>query len=102
MPSVADFVERSAVEKLAKPSDVRLGEAIATQGGVELTEFGPLKVLAKVGGVEASPTRRTVMLESTPAGLRWSCTCTRHTDHFCKHCVATALVTWEKAPKRRR
>jgi uncharacterized Zn finger protein len=102
MPSVADLVDAPAIERLAKPSDIRLGRKIAEEGGVELIEFGPLRVTAKVGGVPASHTRRMVVLQSTPAGLSWSCTCTRNAGHFCKHCVAAAVVAWEKAPKRRK
>lgn len=101
MPSVADLVEPARLQDLARPSDLRLGQEIARQRGIEFIEFGPLRVAAKVGGVAAAQTRRTVVLESTPAGLHWSCTCTRHTHHFCKHCVATALATWDEAPKRR-
>ena len=101
MSSVADLVEATAVEELARRADIRLGTEIAGQGGVELVDFGPLLVRARVGGVAASPTRRTVVLETTPAGLSWSCTCTKKPNHFCKHCVAVAQVAWAKAPKRR-
>ena len=101
MASVADLVEASAIEKLATPSDLRLGREIVAQDGVVLDDFGPLKVVARVGGVPASATRRTVVLEATSQGLTWSCTCTKKAGHFCKHCVAAALVAWDTAPSGR-
>lgn len=98
MPSVADLVERSIIEKLAIPSNVRLGEQLADQGAVELLEFAPLAVRAKVhGGVT-----RTVELRSVRGKLAWDCTCTKARKRLCKHAVAVAQVTREKAPKRRR
>jgi uncharacterized Zn finger protein len=100
MPSVADLVEPEAVSHLATPSNLRLGRDILDQGGVELTRFEPSHVSAKVGGVAAADQRRTVELISGPAGLEWSCTCTRREDLFCKHCVAAALVARQKAPPR--
>lgn len=102
MPSVADLVGPAALESLATPATLRLGREIAAQGGVELIEFGPLKVRAHVGKVPSSETRRTTELRVDGETLDWSCTCTRKADNFCKHCVALALVTWERAPKRRR
>ncbi len=94
MPSVADLVERAAIEKLAIPSNIRLGEELAAQGAVELLKVGPLTVTAKVHGGQT----RTVELRAGKGGLAWSCTCTKEPDVFCKHCVAVALVTWDKAP----
>jgi uncharacterized Zn finger protein len=97
MSSVADLVEPEHLRRLATPSNLRLGEEIARQGGVELLEFGPSKVTAKVGGGQ----RRSVELDATPQGLAWKCTCATRPDLFCKHCVALAIVAWEEAPARR-
>jgi uncharacterized Zn finger protein len=97
--SVADLVDAAALKRLATPSNLRLGRAIAARGGVALLKFGPLRVTAKVS--VAGGARRTVELDSTLRGLRWKCTCTRKPDLFCKHCVAAAIVTWRKAPARR-
>jgi uncharacterized Zn finger protein len=97
MQPVADLVEPEAVTQLATPSNLRLGQDILDQGGVELTRFEPLRVTAKVGGVAAADQRRTVELVSGAAGLEWSCTCTRREGLFCKHCVATALFARQKA-----
>jgi len=100
MPSVADLVEPAALDGLATPATLRLGREIATQGGVEMLDFGPLKVRARVGNVPSSETRRTTELRVEGRELEWSCTCTSKPDNFCKHCAALALVTWERAPKR--
>jgi uncharacterized Zn finger protein len=100
MRSVADLVEPEAVARLATPSNRRLGREILDQGGIELIRVEPLRISAKVGGVAAADQRRTVELISGPAGLEWSCTCTRREDLFCKHCVAAALVARQKAPPR--
>jgi len=94
--SVADLVAPDLLPTLATPSNLRLGREIAEQAGVEILEFGPLRVTAKVTGGQ----RRTVELQATPAGLAWRCSCTRDRALFCKHCVAAAIVTWEKAPAR--
>lgn len=96
MPSVADLVEPIALDALATPATFRLGREIAAQRGVELIEFGPLRVRAHVGGVPSSETRRTTELRVDGKTLDWSCTCTGRGDNFCKHCVALAIVTWER------
>lgn len=101
MPSVADLVDPVTLETLARPATLRLGREIVAQGGVELIEFGPLKVRAYVGSVPSSETRRTTELRVEGKRLGWACTCTSKGDNFCKHCAALAIVTWEKAPKRR-
>jgi uncharacterized Zn finger protein len=100
MASVADLVEPERLAALATPANLRLGHSIAADGGVEFTEFGPLLVRARVGGTPDADQHRTVVLQSTSAGLEWSCTCTSAKTLFCKHCVAAALATWEKAPTR--
>lgn len=99
MNSVADLVTEDAAKELATPSDFRLGQEIADNDGVEFTEFAPLKVSAFVN--EPSSQSRTVILESTPAGLDWHCTCSSNKALFCRHLVATALETWKKAAHRR-
>jgi len=102
MPSVADLVDPIALETLVTPATLRLGREIAEQGGVELIELGPLKVRAHVGKVPSSETRRTTELWVDGKELGWSCTCTSTPDSFCKHCAALAIVTWDKAPPRRK
>ena len=54
--SVADLVSAAALEALATPSNLRLGHEIASEGGVELVELGPRRMVAKVTGGQ----RRTV------------------------------------------
>ena len=97
MPSVADLTDEDFLLRLSSSSNFRLGLEIAETGGVELVEFGPLKVVVEVtppGGV-----KRIVTLTSTSEGLKWKCTCTSREDLFCKHSVAAGIVTWNKAPK---
>lgn len=99
MKSVADYVSPEALRSLATPSNLRLGAEIARSDGVELVEFSPLLVIARVqpkGGQ-----RRRVELRSAEKGLTWKCTCTR-SGLFCKHCVAAAIVTSEKSAARHR
>jgi hypothetical protein len=69
MPSVADLAEPAALARLGTPANLRLGQEILDQGGVELTRFEPLRVSAIVGGVAAADQRRSVELVSSPAGL---------------------------------
>jgi uncharacterized Zn finger protein len=99
MPSVADLTDEDSLLRLSSSSNFRLGQEIAESGGVEIVEFGPVKVVAEVtppGGV-----KRTVILVSSGQRLRWKCTCTSREDVFCKHCVAAGIVTWRNAPERR-
>ncbi|HEV7719366.1 MAG TPA: hypothetical protein VGO70_10375 [Arsenicitalea sp.] len=100
MASVTDLVAPERMAAMATPANLRLGRSIAADNGVEFLEFGPLLVRARVGGTPDAGQRRTVVLQSNSAGLEWSCTCTSAKTLFCKHCVAMALVTWEKAPTR--
>jgi len=61
--SFTDLLRPEALRSLATPSNFRLGEEIAKNGGVELVETSPLRIVAKVqpkGGQ-----RRTVELCST-------------------------------------
>jgi uncharacterized Zn finger protein len=94
MSSVADLVEPDHLRRLATPANLRLGEEIARGGGVELIEYGPCEVAARV----ADGQRRRVTLSSTPQGLAWRCSCTKRPELFCKHCVAAAIVVWDEAP----
>ena len=99
MPSVADMTDQDSILRLSSRSNFRLGREIADAGGVELVEFGPLKVVAEVtppGGV-----KRKVTLESASGALKWKCSCTSRAEVFCKHCVAAGIVTWNIAPTRK-
>ncbi len=94
MPAIAASEKTETFIRLATPAHLRLGQEIVDQEGVELIRSDPLQVRAKVGGVAAARQRRTVELVASPAGLAWSCSCSKRKDLFCKHCVATALVAW--------
>ena len=100
MPSVADLVEPHLLSRLATPSTLRLGREIAAADAVKFVEFGPLLVRAMVGGPLTASQRRTTELRSEDGALAWTCTCSRKAM-FCKHCVALAIATPDKEPKRR-
>ena len=100
MASVADLVEEEALSRLADPSALEQGTALSAQNRVKLEAFGPLRVTARVEDTEDV---QQVELGSTGDGLRWSCTCPDgRSGAFCRHAVATARATWQRAPKRRR
>jgi hypothetical protein len=87
--TVLDYLGPEILRFLATPSNLRLGEEIARSKGVELIEYNPALILAKVrpeGGQ-----RRTVELRLTEKQLTWQCTCTRK-GKFCSHCVAVAIT----------
>ncbi|WP_154586258.1 hypothetical protein [Burkholderia pseudomallei] len=98
MPTIMDFLQPKTLERLAKPADARLGLAIVADKGVTLTILEAEHVRATVGGVPASPQWRTVELTWSATGVTWSCTCTRHRECFCKHCVATVVAAWQAMP----
>lgn len=91
--SLNDYVNHKSLRFLALPSNIRLGEAIARSGEVEILESAPAHIVARVK--PRSGVRRKVELSSTEQGLEWKCTCTR-TGLFCKHCVA-ALIAASKS-----
>lgn len=102
MGLIMDFLQPKDLERLATPASTRLGLAIVADAGVTLTILEPAHVRAVVGDVAASPQRQTVDLTWGAAGLTWSCTCTRHRDHLCKHGVATVVAAWQAAHARQR
>jgi uncharacterized Zn finger protein len=100
MPSVADLVEEESLGRLAGPDALAQGSVLAGQDHVHLEAFGPLRVTARV---EDAGEGYRVELRSTGDGLAWSCGCPDgRGGAFCRHAVAAARVTWERAPKRRR
>lgn len=95
MQSVADLIGEKAIRELTTPAVFERGRHIADNGGVDITEFTPLKVSAFV--TSTSSPSCTTLLESAPAGLKWHCTCSSNKARFCKHLVATALETRHKS-----
>lgn len=91
MPGI-NLIEPAALEALATPSNLRLGRQIVAEGGVEMISADRSHVRAYVGKVPSAVQKRTVDLFRGEDGLKWSCTCTRRRDLFCKHCVAAALA----------
>ena len=99
MDSVADLVEPVKVKVRARPADYKEGEAIAQAGGVVLEELNPIKASATVMS-PGSAAQHTHLASDPQKGLQWSCTCTNDSTLFCKHLVATALMAWQKSPRR--
>jgi uncharacterized Zn finger protein len=95
--SVADLVEEAALRRLAPVRALERGRRAADAGAVELADFGPLVVRARVG-----EERHEVVLRSTEEGLRWSCTCPEgKAGGLCEHAAAAAIETWRRSPRRR-
>lgn len=95
---MSSLVATLGVDDLAartKPFDLRAGRAIVSEGGVKITLLEPARAKAIVGGVASAGQRRSVELSADAGMLRWSCTCTKRKDHFCKHCVAAAVAVIE-------
>jgi uncharacterized Zn finger protein len=100
MPSVADLVEDERLRRLADADALRQGTDLAAGDRVQLEAFGPLGVTARVEDAGAA---HRVELRATGDELTWSCTCPDgQGGAFCRHAVAAAWVTWQRAPKRRR
>ena len=92
MRAVGNFLRESSLKILAHTSDYVLGAEIAARGDVEILEKQRNRILAIAGG-NGSGERRRVSLRADDDGLQWRCTCTSDSDHFCKHCVATAIAS---------
>ncbi|HEY5984243.1 MAG TPA: hypothetical protein VIU38_12305 [Anaerolineales bacterium] len=106
--SVAALLSPEIIHELARPADIRYGQAIHRRRGVAFIEYGPAKVEAWVGGLDGSVAeggsqRRRTQLFSTAKGLSWHCA-GNPKDHqiFCKHCVALALSILAKEKRGRR
>jgi len=100
MPSVADLVEKSALESLTGPEGLLAGQELADAGSVRIVEFAPIRVVADVedGGEVAH-----VVLAVTASTLEWSCDC-KHgpAAGACQHIAAVGLETSRRSPGRRR
>jgi uncharacterized Zn finger protein len=99
MASVADLVEPLVALPDSLPAEVRGGAArLHDANAVRLRDFGPLRVTADV----TDDVVHRVELASTDVGLSASCDCPLGSGgRLCPHSLATALETWERAPRRR-
>jgi hypothetical protein len=70
--TITNLVDEKSLQRYATSGDFRLGKEIAAHGGVEIIEYSPLKVIAKVQ--PSGGQKRTVELLSTEEGLRCKCT----------------------------
>ncbi len=96
MPSVADLLEPTALERLTGGDEYGEGRALADTGAVNLVEYGPLRVLADVTDRGRSA---RVDLQSSDGTLDWQCSCRGLPAGACRHVAAAGIVTWERAPK---
>ena len=89
MKTLTDYLNNEAIQRLAIPSNYRLGKEIADKDGVEMIALnvGYAKAKVSLTGLQ----NRTVELISTNEGLQWTCTCSKK-GNFCKHCVAVGLA----------
>lgn len=76
------------MQDLATPANIRLGKAIAKDGGVEFLEREKGRAKAKVGGGQ----RRTTTVTTSMTGMHCRCTCSKKQKKFCKHCVAVVMA----------
>ena len=103
--SVANLLSLERIQKLARPSDLRYGQAIHDRGGVEFIVSEPSHVEAWVGGLdgtvaEGGSQRRRTQLFATEKGLQWRCAGNpKNHQIFCKHCVALALTILDERSK---
>ncbi len=100
MASIADLVEEPALKDRATQDAYAQGVTLAAKGSVHFVKAGPLGVTAHVEDAESYTVE---LLRTDDEKLSWSCTC-QAGQHgtFCKHCVATGIETWRKAPPRRK
>ena len=105
--SIPDLLSLEIVRELARPSDLRYGQAIHRRKGVEFIEYGPSRIEGWIGGLDGSVAeggsqRRRTRLFVTAEGLAWHCAGNpRNHQVFCKHCVALALAVLERSRKVR-
>ncbi|HSW36871.1 MAG TPA: hypothetical protein VLG37_00720 [Candidatus Saccharimonadales bacterium] len=95
MDLLADLLQESKLQALATPANFKHGQEISEAGEVIFSTLNSREISAKVGGHLTQP--RQVSLLSTNQGLVWHCTCTTDPKKFCKHAVAAALESQQKA-----
>lgn len=105
--SLIRLLSPEVIRDLARPSDLRYGEAIHRRGGVAFIKYDPFKVEGWIGGLSGSVAqggsqRRRTRLSATAKGLTWHCAGNpKNHQIFCKHCVALALAVLDTSSKRR-
>ena len=85
-------IPHGTVERLATPSNLRLGREIADQNAVEVVSVTGASGEFRVGGGTSATSRRSVRLSLDGEHVHWSCTCTKDESLFCKHVVAACLA----------
>lgn len=99
MPTVADFVDDTALEVLTGRDALEDGRALAERGSVTFIALDPERVVAEVidRGVQAH-----VELVVAGSKLEWSCDC-RHgaAAGACRHVAAAGIEARRRSPRRR-
>ncbi len=95
MNTVAAYSTYGSIIQRTTLSNYKLGLFLAHTGAVKIIKLTSKRVVAKVTGGR----KRTTVLETTDEGLAFKCTCLETPNMLCKHLVATAIVTEEKASK---
>ena len=99
---IADLLSFGRIQELARPSDIRYGQAIHDRGGVESIKNNPLHSEAWVGGLDGSiaeggSQRRRTQLWIEDGKLAWHCAGNpKNHQIFCKHCVALSLTILDR------
>lgn len=94
---ISNLLSEAFIDNMARPSDIRYGQAIHDRGGVAFTENDPSHIEAWVGGldgsvVEGGSQRRKTQFWVEDGKLTWHCSGNpKNHQIFCKHCVALAL-----------
>lgn len=92
MPPTAVIPSLQSLERLATPANLAAGRTVLAQGGVLIDAEDQARIVARVGGVPAAESRRTVTVDVGAAGLTWVCACRKSLPKPCKHVVAAALA----------
>lgn len=100
--TIINLLDLERIQELARPSDIRYGQAIHSRGGIEFIEKTPTHIEAWVGGLDGSVAeggsqRRRTQLFVSDGNLQWHCAGNpKNHQIFCKHCVALALAISDK------
>lgn len=89
MKKLAELIQEVDPAALASRSHGRLGQQMAADGAVQVTERGPFIVKAVVGFRNAQV--QEVRIDALPKGLRYSCSCSSRKGNFCSHITAVVV-----------
>lgn len=85
--SIANLIDEITIRVSSTPSNFRMGKELLDTNKVEIIEYTPEKVTAKVN----SSVKRKVEFILNKDFMNWKCTCRLNQKKFCKHSVAVGL-----------